>query len=172
MSERDVKRVLQERAREMARPSVSRTQGESRMSLLEFRLGPESYAVDARHVREVVPTTFMAPLPAVPPFILGIVSVRGLIWSVMDLRVFFSIPRRGISDHPRAILVEAGGLRWGILADSRLRMLHLDSLRPPPEVTERIPRNVVRGTTEDLAVVLDLEVLARDPRMIVQEDLE
>lgn len=165
-------RILVERARALARPAAQREEAEGRLSLLEFRLGPEAYCIDARHVREVVPTTSLAPLPAVPPFILGILSVRGLIWSVMDLRLFFSLPRRGISDHPRAILVEAGGLRWGILADSRLRMLHPDSLRPPPEVTERIPRNVVRGTTEDLAVVLDLEVLARDPRMIVGEDLE
>ncbi len=164
--------ILRKRARELARPVTQLQGGERRLSLLEFRLGPEAYAIEARHVREVVPTNFLAPLPGVPPFVLGIVSVRGLIWSVMDLRVFFSIPKRGISDHPRAILVEAGGLRWGILADSRLRMLYVDSLRPPPEVTERIPRNVVRGTTDDLAVVLDLEVLARDPRMIVQEDLE
>jgi purine-binding chemotaxis protein CheW len=164
--------ILQKRARKLARPVAQLQGGEKRLSLLEFRLGPEAYAIEARHVREVVPTNFLAPLPGVPPFVLGIVSVRGLIWSVMDLRVFFSIPKRGISDHPRAILVEAGGLRWGILADSRLRMLYVDSLRPPPEVTERIPRNVVRGTTDDLAVVLDLEVLARDPRMIVQEDLE
>jgi len=164
--------ILQRRARELARPAARIQEGERRLSLLEFRLGPEAYAIEARHVREVVPTNYLAPLPGVPPFVLGIVSVRGLIWSVMDLRLFFNIPRRGISDHPRAILVEAGGLRWGILADSRLRMLYVDSLRPPPEVTERIPRNVVRGTTEDLAVVLDLDVLARDPRMIVQEDLE
>ncbi len=164
--------ILARRARDLARPDTSTPESERRLSLLEFRLGPEAYAIEARHVREVVPTTFLAPLPGVPPFILGIVSVRGLIWSVMDLRTFFNIPKRGISDHPRAILVEAGGLRWGILADSRLRMLYLDSLRPPPEVTERIPRNAVRGTTDDLAVVLDLEVLARDPRMIVQEDLE
>ena len=80
--------------------------------------------------------------------------------------------QRRIGHNPRAILVDTDNLRFGIMADSTLRILHPESLRPPPEVTERIPRSVVRGTTDDMTVVLDIEVLAKDPRMIVKEDIE
>jgi purine-binding chemotaxis protein CheW len=164
--------LLAERARRLARPAPRQDHLERRLMLLDFPLGGERYAVEAHRVREVVPTVNMTPLPAAPPFVLGIVPVRGLIWSVMDLRLYFGIPRRGLSDQPRAILVEAGSLRWGILAEGDLRLVPLGNLRPPPDVTEKIPRSFIRGVTDDLAVVLDLEALAHDPRMIVQEDVE
>ncbi|MCR5660845.1 MAG: chemotaxis protein CheW [bacterium] len=169
MSSLTPQEILSLRADKLAAP-IAESEKESRLSLLEFNLGQEKYAIDAAFVHSVVPTTYITPLPSVPPYILGILSVQGLIWSIMDLRIFFNIPRMGISDHPRAILVEAGGLRFGIMASSSLKIIHPESLSPPPEVTERIPRNVVRGTTKDLTVVLDIEVLAKDPRMTIQED--
>lgn len=168
----DSAHILKQRASRLAHRIVNVQEKEGSFSLLEFNLGPESYAIDAYHVREIVATTHLTPLPSVPPFIVGILAVRGLIWSVMDLRLYFGIPRRGISDHPRAILVETEDLRFGILADSTLRILHPDSLHPPPEVTERIPRNVVRGIINELTVVLDLELLAKDPRMVIKDELE
>jgi purine-binding chemotaxis protein CheW len=164
--------LLAQRARRLALPVSRQDPVERRRMLLDFPLGGERYAVEAERVREVVPTVHLAPLPAAPPFILGILPVRGVIWSIMDLRLYFGIPRRGISDQPRAILVEAGSLRWGILAEGDLRLVPLGQLRPPPDVTEKIPRSFIRGVTDDLAVVLDLEALAGDPRMIVQEDVE
>ena len=172
MSNASDEEILARRARELAKPIKTHSDQENANlpSYLVFRLGPESYAVDANYVLDVVATERITPLPSLPPYIVGVLPVRGLIWSVMDLRAFFKIPRQGISDYPRAVLVKAGQLRFGILTDSKLDIVHPTSLRPPPEITEKIPRNVIRGTLDDLTVVLDLDTLAQDPRMIISDE--
>lgn len=175
MLERSSEAILAQRARELAKPFISHHQSlenSDKQHLLVFNLGPESYAVDAANVFEVVSTERMTPLPSLPPYIVGVLPVRGMIWSIMDLRTFFDIPRKGISDHPRAVLVETKELRFGILTDSTLDIVSCESLNPPPEVTEKIPRNVVRGTINELTIVLNLEILAQDPRMVVSDDID
>ena len=167
--------ILTNRARELARPFVSQRStldSSDGIHLLVFHLGPESYAVDVANVLEIVPTERMTPFPSLPSYIVGVLPVRGMIWSVVDLRAFFSIPRKGIADHPRAILVETEKLRFGIITDSTLDIVSCKSLSPPPEIMEKIPRNVGRGIINELTIVLDVEVLAKDPRMIVRDDLE
>ncbi|MBQ7567210.1 chemotaxis protein CheW [bacterium] len=167
--------ILAQRAQELAKPFISHHQSlesTGKINLLVFYLGSESYAIDASKVLEIVPTERMTSLPSLPPFILGVLPVRGMIWSIMDLRIFFNIPRKGICDHPRAILVETSQLRFGILTDSTLDIVSCESLNPPPEISEKIPRNVVRGTINELTIVLDLDVLAQDPRMVVRDDID
>ena len=165
--------ILAKRAAELAKPFKSlahiHNQIQESLNLLVFHLGPEAYAIDANQVLEVVPTEALTPLPSLPPYIVGVLPVRGMIWSIVDLRIFFNIPRRGISDHPRAILVETDSLRFGILTDSTLDIVQRESLSPPPEITEKIPRNVVRGMLDEMTVVLDLNILAQDPNMIVDD---
>lgn len=175
MYERSSEQILSQRAKDLAKPVIRHNQSHEnsgKINLLVFHLGPESYAIDANSVLEIVPTDKMTSLPSLPIYIVGVLPVRGMIWSVMDLRLFFNIHRRGLSDYPRAILVETQNLRFGILADSTLDIVTLDSLNPPPEITEKIPRNMVRGTFNELTIVLDLEVLAQDPRMIIQDDID
>ena len=42
-------------------------------------------------VREVYPLKDYTPLPCTPPFVLGLVNVRGQIISVIDIKKFFDI---------------------------------------------------------------------------------
>src|SRR6476661_1276514 len=75
------------------------------LDLLEFRLAHESYAVETRYVEAVVPLKDLTPLPCTPPFVLGIVNVRGRIVPVIDVRRFFDLPQHGLMDLHRIILV-------------------------------------------------------------------
>lgn len=161
--------ILKKRADILARPLQQTDHKDQGLSLLTFTLGPESCAIETKYVTDVVSTSELTPLPSVPAFVVGILSVQGRIWSVIDIRDFFSIPKQGISDHPRAILVETPTLRFGIMADSKLDIVRVSSLTPPPEVNERIPRNFIKGTLEHTTVVFDLETLSTDPRLIVND---
>ncbi|WP_009963991.1 CheR family methyltransferase [Verrucomicrobium spinosum] len=64
----------------------------------EFALASERYAVEAKFVCEVYPLKDLSPLPSAPSFIAGMVNVRGRILPVLELRRFFDVPGRGITD--------------------------------------------------------------------------
>lgn len=161
--------ILQKRAKILAKPIVGSRNSDKTFSLLRFQLGLESYAVETKYVSEVVGTSELTPLPGVPPFVVGLLSVQGKIWSVIDIRDFFAIPKQGLSDHPRAILMETPHLRFGIMADSKLEIINIDILCPPPEIHERIPRNFIKGSVDHVAIVLDLDALSTDTRLIIQD---
>src|SRR5688572_7065199 len=114
----DAAEILRARARALARPPAHTQGAEAWLHVLEFRLAQERYAIETRYVREVYPLKDLTPLPCTPPFVLGIVNVRGRILPVVDLKKFFDLPEQGLSDLHRVILLEGNGLELGLLADA------------------------------------------------------
>src|SRR5258707_14452178 len=114
----DAEQILQARARALARrPRRASAEGTT-LEVLEFRLASERYAVESRLVQEVHPLRDLTPLPCTPPFVLGIVNVRGRILPVLDLKKFFDLPESGITDIHVVVIVHAGDVELGILADA------------------------------------------------------
>ncbi len=83
--------LMQQRARELARPLADGAAEGEHIEVLEFILAHERYAIETAWVQEVYPLRQLTPLPGTPAFVLGVVNVRGKIISVMDLRVFFLV---------------------------------------------------------------------------------
>src|SRR5882757_6299566 len=94
----DPQEILRARARVLARPPERQAEAGAMLDLLEFRLAQECYAVENRYVQEVCPLKELTPLPCTPPFLLGIVNVRGRILPVLDLKKFFDLPEKGLTD--------------------------------------------------------------------------
>src|ERR1035441_10847869 len=94
----DARKILRERARALSRPRKQGPVAEASLELLEFRLAQECYALETRHVREVYPLRDLTPLPCTPPFVLGVVNVRGRITPVIDIKKFFDLSDRGLTD--------------------------------------------------------------------------
>ena len=88
---------LKARAAELSR-RPARTEPETVLNCLEFRLSGESYALEMSYVAETLPLTDFTPLFCTPPFVLGITNLRGRIVSIVDLRRFFELPAPGLSD--------------------------------------------------------------------------
>jgi purine-binding chemotaxis protein CheW len=166
--------ILRARARALARPpQVAETAGSS-LEVLEFRLARESYAVETRHVQEVHPLKNLTPLPCTPPFVLGVVNVRGRITPVIDIKKFFDLPDKGLTDLHRIILVRGNGLELGLLADVivSVRRVRLDSLQASLPTLTGIRAEYLKGVTAERLVVLDLDRLLADPKIVVNETVE
>ncbi len=91
-----VNRILRERAVHLARPTGSSTPQGALLELLEFRLASERYAVETRYVSEVHPLRDLTPLPGTPPFVRGIVNLRGRILPVYDLKSSSRCPSKAL----------------------------------------------------------------------------
>jgi purine-binding chemotaxis protein CheW len=166
-------RVLDERARRLARAPETPA-AERLIEVLEFRLAAERFAIETRHVEEVHPLRELTPLPCTPPFIRGIVNVRGRILPVLDLKKFFELPDKGLTDLHRIVLVRGHGLELGLLADVALgvRSLAPDRLQPPLPTLTGIRAQYLKGLTEEPVAVLDLDRILADPAIAVREEVD
>ena len=109
--------ILKARARVLARRPAQQLEGGTTLDIVEFRLAKERYAIEHAMVREVHPLNELSPVPCTLGFIRGIINVRGQILSVIDIKKFFDLPDTGITDMHVAIIVQAGDVEFGILAD-------------------------------------------------------
>lgn len=170
----DALQIMRARARALARPPQPADAARTSLEVLEFSLARESYAVETRHVQEVYPLKNLTPLPCTPPFVRGIVNVRGRITAVIDIKKFFDLPDKGLTDLHRVILIRSGDLELGLLADVivGVRQVPLDSLQASLPTLTGIRADYLKGVTAERLVVLDLDRILADPRIIVHEEVE
>lgn len=166
--------VLRERARTLARAPQSDTGAQASLEVLEFRLARESYALETRHVGEVLDFNDLTPLPCTPPFVRGIINVRGRILPVLDIKKFFDLPDEGITDLHRIILVRGNDIELGLLADIivGVRTIPVDSLQVSLPTLTGIRADYLKGVTAERLVVLDLDRILADPKIIVHEEVQ
>lgn len=166
--------ILRDRAQVLARPPEQAAAADTQLDLLEFRLAQERYAVETRYVREVYPLKDLTPLPCTPPFVLGVVNVRGHILPVLDLKKFFDLPENGLTDLHCIILVRERDLEFGLLADVivGVRSIPVESLQPSLPTLTGIRSDYLKGVTDECLVVLDLARLLADPKILVHEEVE
>jgi purine-binding chemotaxis protein CheW len=166
--------ILRDRAQVLARPPKQAAAADTLFELLEFRLAQERYAVETRYVREVYPLKDLTPLPCTPPFVLGVVNVRGHILPVLDLKKFFDLPETGLTDLHCIILVHEHDIEFGLLADVivGVRSIPVESLQPSLPTLTDIRSAYLKGVTDECLVVLDLARLLADPKIIVHDEVE
>lgn len=170
----DTAQILRARARALARPPEHAPAAETMLDVLEFRLARERYAIETRYVREVYPLKDLTPLPCTPPFVLGVVNVRGRIFPVVDLKQFFDLPEQGLTDLHRIILLEGNDLELGLLADATVgvRSIPVESLQPSLPTLTGIRGEYLKGVTAEHLVVLDVARILADPNIIVHEEVD
>jgi purine-binding chemotaxis protein CheW len=168
-------RILRVRARSLA--SGAKAEAESPRQFLEvvpFVLGSEHYGIESRHIREILPLTEFTPLPCTPSFVLGLVNVRGQILSIINIKKLFDLPEKGLTNLNKIMIVHAGHIELGILADAILgvRSIALEELRSALPTLTGIRENYLKGITKDPLVVLDVENILSDERIVVNDVLD
>jgi purine-binding chemotaxis protein CheW len=166
-------RILRDRARIMARPLEPEGCDGERMTVLEFLLARERYAAPTNLVREVYPLRALCRLPCAPPFVVGIINVRGAILSVVDIKKLFDLPEKGITNLNRVVAVHSGTSIFGILADgvTGTREVRLRDLEPPFPTLSGLHREYVMGITGERIIVLNIETMLADPRLVIHEEV-
>lgn len=165
-------RILRARARRLAiEPAMEEVS--QRLEIVEFALSDEEYAFESAFIREVYPLRELTPLPCTPPFVLGVVNLRGKILSVIDLRKFFELPEKGLSDLNKLIVLQDGAMEFGILADSivGVRNILAKELQPSLPTLTDMRADYLRGVTRERLVVLDAGKMLTDKRIIVHEEV-
>jgi len=75
------------------------------MQVVEFILGNELFAIDLFDTREVINSTEITPLPNTPSFIKGIIDLRGVITTIIDLKEMMKITQEAGGKKKSRIIV-------------------------------------------------------------------
>ena len=142
------------------------------LDVLDFVVGDQRYAIESTWVREVVPLRGLTPLPGTPPFVLGIVPLRGEPLSVLDLRRFFGLPDRSVADLDKIVVLADATMCFGIVAERILgvRSLAVADVQPPLPTHEALRPEYLLGVTCERDLVLEAGRLLSDPSIVVDDD--
>lgn len=165
--------ILRARARALAAPTAEEAAPTEHIEVVTFTLAHETYGISLAYVREVYPLHDITPLPGTPPFVAGIVNVHGRVLSVIDIKKFFDLPVKGITDLNKVIVISNGIMEFGILADAILEVkaIPLDGIQSSLPTLTGIREEYLRGVTADRLVILDAPSLLTDSSIVVHEEI-
>ena len=174
MSTEQTKKILMDRAKVLAHEDKDETARGESIRVVEFRLSNERYAIESVSIREVLPLKELTVVPCTPPYILGIINVRGQILSIIDLRIFFELPREAATSATKIIVLSSNEMELGIVADevTGARSISLDQVHVGLPTLTGIREIYLRGVVGNDLVFLDAAKLLADKLIVVDEDVE
>lgn len=139
------------------------------VKVIVFELGEETYGVEVDKVKTIERMMPMTRVPKTPPFVKGVINLRGVVVPVIDLRGRFGLEEADYTEHSRIIIVSMEQLEVGLIVDSASNVIDIntDVIEEPPEIVGGIKAKYLQGVAklsdESLLVMLNLkEVLNKD----------
>ncbi len=174
LTSKEKKEILKARAKLLARETEKELLDQDYLEVVEFLLAYETYGIESAYVREIYPLSEITPLPGTPPFVRGIVNIRGQILSVIDLKKFFELPERGLSDLNKIIIVQDDNMEFGVLADAviGIRKLAGGDIETALPTLTGIRAQYLKGVTRERMVILDAAKILSDKNIIISEGRE
>ena len=146
------------------RPGV-RTDDANHDKFLTFCLGNEEYGLPILVVREIIGLIDVTPLPQTPPYVKGVINLRGRIIPVIELRARFNLATVPYTQQTCILVVEvagedesAGASQLGVIVDSVREVVDINraDIEPPPDFGASIPLSAIHGMgkVKDKVVIL------------------
>ncbi len=161
--------MIQEAAH-VARHETARAAASTAGEFLTFRLGPEEYGIDILKVQEIRSYEQPTRIANSPPFVKGVVNLRGVIVPIIDLRVKLGCETVDYNSFTVVIVLNVRGRVVGAVVDSVSDVLELaqDSIKPSPEMAAAVDTSFITGISnvnERMLILMDIEALMASPEM-------
>lgn len=136
----------------------------STMRFLQFNLGGESYAVELLKVKEVITPPDMTPIPKAPAYVCGLMNLRGLVLTVIDLRKKLGIAPDKDSSQNGVIIFDLGERLVGVMVDSIQKVMTIpsDHVKPVPDSEGQLSAHFLGIIQQDEKLTMWL-----DPRALL-----
>lgn len=114
---------------------------------LAFNLADEEYALDIGQISEIIKLREFTDIPRAPMYVLGIISLRGVVVPVFDLRLRLNLGQSEMLATSRIVVCQNDEMTVGLLVDSINQVVNLveDEIEPPPGVLSGLDREMVSG---------------------------
>ena len=138
---------------------------ERREQYLAFTLGGETFAMDIRSIREVIQFGGITEVPLMPPFIRGVINLRGSVVPVIDLFVRFGRPACAVAHRTCIVILELtqgeNTAELGVMVDNVSEVLSIGTseVEPAPSFGSDIRAEFIAGVAkvgERFVLLLDV----------------
>lgn len=131
---------------------------------LTFTLGSEEYAIDILKVQEIRGYEVPTLIANAPPFIKGVINLRGIIVPIVDLRIKFNLGKVEYTPFTVVIILNIAGRVIGAVVDSVSDVLSLTAaqIRPAPDFSGTFDTKYILGLAsveQRMLIVTDIERL-------------
>jgi purine-binding chemotaxis protein CheW len=134
------------------------------MSVLHvlFKVAGSEYALPYSEVLHMESFASATRVPGAPPYVAGLMQVRGRVLPVIDLRLRFGLEAQPVTSDSRVVVVQAGKRALALLADSVREVAKIDpaDYRDAPEVIAETGQGFVKSVAHAgsrLVMLIDLQ---------------
>jgi purine-binding chemotaxis protein CheW len=133
---------------------------------LTFSLGGEEYGIGILKVREIIGMMTVTPVPQTPPFVKGVINLRGKVIPVIDLRLRFAMETTAYTERTCIIVVEIHGetqsVPMGIVVDAVSEVLNIRAadIEDTPAFGVKLNTDFILGmakTEGGVKILLDID---------------
>ncbi|MHC1698515.1 MAG: chemotaxis protein CheW [Geobacteraceae bacterium] len=132
------------------------------LKYLRFRVADEEYGLSLLEIREIIKLREITEVPGMPEFVTGVLSLRGIIIPVFDLRLRLGLGSNEAPGRERIIVARMQERIFGLIVDEVFQVINLSvaAIEDAPAVLEGIDREFVSGIGrhgQRMLILLDLE---------------
>lgn len=142
---------------------------------LTFIMENEEYGVDILRVQEIRGWDHVTPIPNTPPYIKGVINLRGTIVPIVDLRARFGM--RSIEYGPTTVVIvlkvvgEKSDRIMGIVVDavSDVHNVAKEAMQPPPDFGGAVTIDFVKGLAsvgDKMIIILEIDKMMSNQEML------
>ncbi|NLB77843.1 MAG: chemotaxis protein CheW [Clostridiaceae bacterium] len=146
--------------------------------LVKFNIDDEAFGIDIKQIFQILKPQEIFKVPNTPPFIEGLINLRGKVMTVFNLRKRFNLPEKENDDNTKILIIRMDDYLLGFTVDSVseiVRVQEEDIVETPPTITDFDKRFLsgVAKVGEKLILLLDLQkILTPDEEEQVKEIVE
>lgn len=165
---------LKNRAKSLAQIFEAAPETGAYLDVTTFLLSGVTYAIELTHIRDVYSLKELTPIPCTPPFVAGIVNVRGQILPVIDLKTIFDLPPDHQTELKKIIILHSDQTELAILADAivGIRSIPVAGIQAPLTAATDTRGGYIKGITNDPLIIIDPVKILADPQLVVNEEVE
>jgi len=129
-----------------------------------FRVANEEYAINIMAIKEIIKPREVTEVPRMPEFISGVISLRGVIIPIMDMRLRLALPKGERTGKERVIVLRKDSGFCGVLVDEVVQVARIikTDIEDPPAVLDGIDRDFVKGLgrfDKRMLILLNLDTI-------------
>ncbi|MBU1101605.1 MAG: chemotaxis protein CheW [Bacteroidetes bacterium] len=162
--------ILKKRARILSMKAEE--EGKKLSEYLICSVSNEYYGFCTKFIQEVFLINQFTKLPDCPPWLKGIINLRGEIISVIDIREVFDLPKSNGNQNSLTLILHQHDIKFGILIDGIDDIIEVDENDIVKEFAtfDDIRKEYLMGITNDSYCLLNAEKLLNDPRLIINNE--
>ncbi len=135
-------------------------------SYLTFKLGEEVFAVNVSNVLNILELTRITKVPQAPPYMKGVINLRGSVLPLIDTRIKFGMTATEHTSNTCILVLEIHlekeSIKAGALVDSVQEVIELpaEAIMPPPSIGSRYKSTYIDGmakVSDDFVMILNVE---------------